>query len=333
MKRIGVILLALIMIASFGFAGDKEPTQKKLRIGITLMDYQWEFFQTMLAMARKTAAGLGAELIDFDGQGKQEVQAKVMEDMIALKVDAIVLNPVDSAAIAPSVLAANEAGIPVVTVDVRSASGKVLAHIASNNMDIGRLNGKAAVDYLTKKYGSPKGRVLIQSYPQITSMRERALGFKEVLAKYPKVVVEEIDPIHLDQSAAMALAENQFTRYPKGQLDVYYGAKVPTSEGIYAARDTADRKEVAVIGVDDDAPELKAIADPKANWLSTVAQYPTDMGRLGVEYAVRAAKGETWGDTTKDVSTAIKLITRENIDEYTAQVDKILAEIKPFRKK
>ena len=333
MKRIGVIMLALVLVAGFGFSeGKAEQKSKKMRIGLTLMDYNFDFFQKMLAMAKKTAADQGVELLDFDGQGKQEVQMKVMEDMIAKKVDAIFLNPVDTAAIAPAVLEANDAGIPVITVDVRAASGKVLAHIASNNMEIGRLDGTYAVEYLTKKYGTAKGRILIQGYPQITSMRDRTAGFKEILAKYPTVEVVEIDPTHLDVQAAMSLAEDQLTRYPAGQVDIYFGSNSQTALGIMAAADTAKRKDVGIIGVDDEAEFLKALADPNSPFVATVVQYPTDMGKLGVEYAVRVAKGEKLGDGTKEVGTAIKLITKDNIKDYAVEMDKILAEIKPFRK-
>ena len=328
MKRIGIILLALVLVAGFTFGAPA----KKLVIGLTLMDYNFDFFQKMLAMAKKTAADQGVTLLDFDGQGKQEVQMKVMEDMIAKKVDAIFLNPVDTAAIAPAVLEANDAGIPVITVDVRAASGKVLAHIASNNMEIGRLDGKYAVEYLTKKYGTAKGRILIQGYPQITSMRDRTAGFKEVMSKYPAIEVIEIDPTHLDVQAAMSLAEDQLTRYSAGKVDIYFGSNSQTALGIMAASDTAKRKDVAIIGVDDEAEFLKALADPKSPFVATVVQYPTDMGKLGVEYAVRIAKGEELGSTTKEVGTAIKLITKDNIAQYAKEMDQILAEIKPFRK-
>lgn len=328
MRRIVLIVLALVLVAGLTFGAPA----KKLRIGLTLMDYNFDFFQKMLAMAKKTAADLGVELLDFDGQGKQEVQMKVMEDMIAQKVDAIFLNPVDTAAIGPAVLAANAAGIPVITVDVRAASGTVLAHIASNNMEIGRMDGQFAVDYLTKKYGSAKGRILIQGYPQITSMRDRTAGFKEVLKKYTKVQLVEVDPTHLDVQAAMALAEDQLTRYGKGKVDIYFGSNSQTALGIMAAADTAKRKDVAIIGVDDEGEFLKALADPNSPFVATVVQYPTDMGKLGVEYAVKVANGETFGAATKEVGTAIKLITKENIAAYAKEMEQILAEIKPFRR-
>ena len=72
-----------------------------------------------------------------------------MEDMIyAKKVDAIVLCPVDSDAIGTATLEANEAGIPVVTVDIRSNEGDVLAHVASDNKAIGEQAAKFAEEQL-----------------------------------------------------------------------------------------------------------------------------------------------------------------------------------------
>jgi ribose transport system substrate-binding protein len=334
MKRIAIIaalLAGVSLLCAPMPTRAEDPPKKEVRIGLTLMDYNFDFFQKMLAMAKKTAADEHVQLLDFDGQGNAEVQMKEVEDMIAKKVDAIFLNPVDSAAIAPAVLEANKAGIPVITVDVRSASGKVAAHIASNNVDIGRLAGNYAVDYLTKKYGKASGHILIEGFPQITSMRDRVVGFKEVLAKSPAIELTEIDVTHLDIPASMAVAEDQLTRYGKGKVDIYFGSNSMTGLGIKAAAETTKRSDVAIIAVDDETAFLQALKDPSSPFMATVVQYPTEMGKLGVEYAVKAAQGENFGDTTKEVATPVKLISKDNIDAYEKEVNAILAEIKPFR--
>ncbi|MEA5004062.1 MAG: sugar ABC transporter substrate-binding protein, partial [Christensenella sp.] len=186
-----------------------------ITIGLTLMDYNFPFFQDMLAAAKKEAEAQGVKLIDLDGAGDVQKQLEGVEDMISgTKVNALILNPVDSAAISPATLEANTAGIPVVTVDVRSEQGDTVAHVASNNMDIGREAGKYAVELLKERNGSEKGKVLIIGYPQITSIADRAAGFKEVMEQYPDVEVVEQDPTNLNVQEAQALMDNLIQTYP-----------------------------------------------------------------------------------------------------------------------
>jgi ribose transport system substrate-binding protein len=292
-----------------------EPADDEIVIGLTLMDYNFPFFQDMLAMAKLTADQLGVKLIDLDGAGNVEKQLTGVEDMISgMGIDALFLNPVDTDAIGPATLEANSAGIPVVTVDVRSAQGDVVAHVASNNMDIGREAGKYAVEVLKEKYGSEKGKVLMMGYPQITSMRDRMAGFEEIISQYPDIELIKKDPIDLNIQEALNLMDDLLQTYPEGQLDVVFGANATNAVGINSATEAAGRSDFAIIGVDDDPELLNALQREGSPFAATVVQYPTEMGRLGVEIAVAAAKGEAIPE--KEVATAIKLITRETIQQF-----------------
>lgn len=54
---------------------------------------------------------------------------------------------------------------------------------------------------------------------------------------------------------------------------------------------------------------------------ASVAQSPYNIGKLGVETAVKAAKGE---NVNNRVDTGTKMITKENVDQAQAELDKIL---------
>ena len=69
--------------------------------------------------------------------------------MIQKKVDILIINPVDSSAITPAVKDANDAGIPVITVDRSSDGGKVLTLVASNS----KKGGEMAAKYMIEKLG------------------------------------------------------------------------------------------------------------------------------------------------------------------------------------
>lgn len=300
-------------------------------IGVTLMDYNFTFFQDMLAMMKKTAERLGIRLADIDGQGDVQKQLQGVEDLIAAgEIDALILNPVDSAAIASGTLAANDAGIPVITVDVRSQSGDVLAHVASNNLDIGREAGKYTLELLKKRNGDYKGNVLLIEYPQITSIADRGNGFLEIMEQYPEIQVVKQAPTNLNVAESQALMENLLQTYPAGSLDVVYGSNSTNSLGIIAAAEAAGRNDFDIVCVDDD-PTILAALEKNSSTAATIVQSPTEMGRISVELAVKAAKGEKIEES--EVATELKVVTRDNIKEFLASYEAMQAELEPYKTK
>lgn len=74
---------------------------------------QNEFIIYMSDALRAKAKTLGVSLVESDGQGKAENQVSAVENFIAQKVDAIVLNPYDKEGCAPAVEKAVAAHIPI----------------------------------------------------------------------------------------------------------------------------------------------------------------------------------------------------------------------------
>lgn len=332
-----VLVMGMMLIACSGDPGNKAPEGSsdagddgKITIGITLMAYNHPFFQDMLAMAKKTAADLGVEIIDLDGGGDVQKQLEGIEDLISgAKIDALCLNPVDSAAIVPAVEAANAAGIPVITIDVRSEDGDIVAHVSSNNLEIGTKQGEYAVEKLREKNGSEKGTVLIIGFPQITSMRERAEGFKEVLSQYPDIEIVEQNAVQMTIESAQTTMEDLQQKYTVGKIDLVYGTNADMGLGALAAEESANRNDYMVFGVDDNPEILAALQDPNSQYTSTVIQSPTDMAKIGVELAVKAAKGEA---IDKDYyPTELILCNKDTVADYMAKYNATQKMLEPYK--
>src|SRR6202035_2651452 len=107
-------------------------------------------------------------------------QQSQVEDFISQKVAAIVLTPYDSQAIGSAIVEANKAGIPVFTADIANASkdGKVVAHIASDNVQGGAQAGKL----LCAAVGTGAVEIAIIDEPEVTSVQDRVKGFKAAVA-------------------------------------------------------------------------------------------------------------------------------------------------------
>ena len=104
-----------------------------------------------------------------------------VSDFITRRVDAIVLSPCDSKSIGTAIAEANQAGIPVFTVDIAAlASGiKVVSHVATDNFGGGKMAATAMIEALTDG-----GKVAILDHPEVESVILRVNGFEAELAAH-----------------------------------------------------------------------------------------------------------------------------------------------------
>lgn len=303
-------------------AGETTAAGGSYKIGVSLMDYNMQFFQDMLAAMKAKAAELGVELVDFDSQQDAAKQLNDVQDMVnALKVDAIILNPVDSASIAPAVLDANDAKIPVFTVDVAAEGGEVVSHIASSNVEIGKKNAEEAVNFLKEKNGDVKGKVIVVTYDQITSMRDRKTGWTEIMSQYPDVEIIEKSPISITSEDTMTLLEDSLTTYPAGEIDLICPLNSSSTLGVMAAVETANRGgDLKIMGVDEDEDIIAAIKKDDAFVIGTVVQQPVLIGTTAVQAAYDYLQGKT--DMEASIATDVMLVTKATMADYEDTVKK-----------
>src|SRR5690606_8468592 len=127
---------------------EKAPAGDKVKIGLSVSTLNNPFFVSLKEGAEETAKKGGAELIVADAQDDNAKQLNDVEDLIQKNVDILLINPTDSKAVSTAVESANKADIPVITVDRESEGGKVLAHIASDNVAGGKMAGEFILEQL-----------------------------------------------------------------------------------------------------------------------------------------------------------------------------------------
>ena len=126
-------------------------------IGVSIQNREAQFYQDMESGMNSEAAKYGYTVKVVDASRDNSKQQSQVEDFISQKVAAIVLTPYDSQASGSASGEANNAGIPVFTADIANASnkGKVVSHIASDNVQGGGQAGKAA--HSADRHQSPQG--------------------------------------------------------------------------------------------------------------------------------------------------------------------------------
>lgn len=287
LKVFGVAALLVAVSSAVSAAGEK--------IGLVVSTQNNPFFVTLKEGAVQKANELGYELIVLDSQNDPSKELGNVEDLLVKGVDVLLINPTDSDAVASSVRAANRSKIPVVTLDRAANGGKVVSHVASDNV----LGGEVAGNYIVEKLGG-KGKVVeLEGIPGTTAARDRGEGFNKAIAGKLEVVAKQ--SADFDRTKGLTVMENILQAQP--EINAVFAHNDEMALGALKAIEASGRKNIVVVGFDatDDA-----VAAVKAGKLSaTVAQKPAEIGAIGVEVADKIIKKEA---VQENVPVALELI-------------------------
>jgi ribose transport system substrate-binding protein len=315
MKRTATVLVALAaalsLIAATGAGAGREGTPNGTArtaagptIGLAVSTLNNPFFVTLRNGAQAAAKAAGAKLKVSDGRDDAQTQADQMQNFITQRVKVIIVNPVDSDAVVPSVQAANRAKIAVITVDRAASGGKVASHIASDNV----LGGKLAATYLFTKMAKAGQVAELVGISGTSAARDRGKGFQLTLKKFPKVKLAAKQTANFNRDQGFTVTQNilQSQRTLKG----LFAQNDEMALGAVRAVKQARRK-VLIMGFDAVADALKAIK--AGQMIGTIAQQPSLMGRLSVQTAVKVASGT---NVPAKQPVKVKLVTRANVSKF-----------------
>jgi len=292
MRARGIMMLALL--------GAAAPAAAKDTVGLSVSTLNNPFFVTLRDGAKAAADKAGLDLVVLDAQDKVDKQVADIEDLVQKKVKVILVNPTDSAAVVPAIQRANAAGVPVITVDRGAGGGNVAFHIASDNVAGGKLAG-ALVCKLTGGKGSV---VELEGIPGSSAARDRGQGFNEALKACPDVKVVARQTANFDRAQGLSVMENVLQAQPK--IDAVFAHNDEMALGALRAVKSSKRP-IKLVGFDATDDAVKAVN--ACDLAATVAQQPSEMGRLSVEKAAALIKGAKAPEKTEFIPVALKLVT------------------------
>lgn len=292
-------LFVLVVAMTLALASMVPAAAQTIGFSISTLDNP--FFVDLKDGAEAKAAELGVTLRVVDAQDDPARQLSGMEDLIARRVDLILVNPTDAAAIVPAILAANRAGIPVVSVDRDADGGNVVAHIASDNALGGSMAGQLVADLL-----NGTGKVVeLEGIPGTNAAHERSAGFNKVIGNYAGIQVVARQEAGFDRARGMTVMENILQA--QREIDVVFAHNDEMALGALIAIQAAGRtNEIQVVGFDATDDAVKAVQDGRL--LATVAQQPRLIGALGVETALEVLRGEA---VDAFIPVPLELVTRD----------------------
>jgi len=262
--------------ARTGAARAPEPAAKVV-VGVSLLTRTHPFYQELEAGLREAADQRGWELIVQAGEFDVAKQKDQVQEFLVRKVDAIIISPCDSQSIGTSVQAANAAGIPVFTSDIAvlASEARVECHVASDNVEGGRLAGEAMAEAL-----GGQGSVAIIDHPEVESVIQRVAGFEEAIGSHAGIEIVAKLPGRGVKDVAFRTAEDILLAHP--ELDGIFGINDDSALGALAAVEKAGRAgRVTIVGFDAIPEAREAIAAGRLH--ADVIQQPGLIGRKTIE--------------------------------------------------
>jgi ribose transport system substrate-binding protein len=275
----------LVVAGCGGGSGSSDAgTPKRKVIGVTLLTETHSFYKELEAGLRDEAQVKGFDLVIRACEMDPTKQASQIEDFVAQKVVAIIAAPCDSTAIVPALAGPERAGIPVFTADISAHGGKVVSHIASDNVQGGAL---AAEELATLLKG--KGKIIIIDHPTVASVQDRVRGFEAGLKKYPGITIVGKPSADGQRAKATQVMEDMLQAHR--DLAGVFGINDDSALAAAGVIEAAGRKDIVVIGFDASAEAQTAIR--KGGPLKAdVVQYPRTIGKTTIDVIARFLAGE-----------------------------------------
>ncbi len=293
--------------------GDTTPAAgasvKPLTIGLVNGPNNNPFWAQLGKGAQAEAAKLdNVKLVEtsLPGQDDPSDQINAIQDLISKGVDGLAVVPLAAEALTPTLKQVSDQGIPVslVNTEVPGYTGYT-SFIQSDNLGGGKLAGEFLKSAL--KDGQAVG--FVQPIPGQESNDARIDGAREVLSAGGVKAYGPGAATNCSRDKALNQAEDLLAAH--SDIGALYAACDQDALGALDAVKNSKRKDVIVLGFDGSDEGLESIRNH--GLVGTVAQFPNDMGALGVETVVDALRKKP---VKKDQVARTVLVTEKNVDSY-----------------
>jgi len=253
-----------------------------ISVGLSMSTLGNPFFVFLSDQVVEAAEAAGMSIEVADAQDDSATQINDIEDLLLTDIDVLIINPTDSAAIVTAVEAANEAGIPVITIDRSVDGGDVVTSIVSDNVG----GGVMAAEYLVETLGEGAYVVEISGIPGASATRDRGDGFHSIADDQLNVLASQAG--NFNRTDALNVMEDLL----QAHQDIV-GVFAQNDEMALGAMEAinASSRDIIVIGFDGSAEALDAIRAGELD--STIVQQFDVMAQLAIEAALDALAGES----------------------------------------
>lgn len=276
-----------------------------INVGVTVSTLNNPYFVQFKSGVQAEASKLGVNVTVTDANNDASQQADQMQNFVSQGDKAIIINPVDSAAAAPSVTLASRSNIPVISADRGVTGATVTQTVASDNVT----GGKLAAQQLGKLLGGKGKIVVLQGTPGTSAANDRGKGFTEGISKFPGIQVVAQQSANFDRTDGLNVMTNLYQAHP--DISGVFSANDEMALGAVKALGAKAGHQVKVVAFDGTPDGLQAV---KAGTINVdIAQQPVLLGQLAVEAAAQTAKGQK---IPANDAIPVKIATAANVQQF-----------------
>jgi ribose transport system substrate-binding protein len=262
----------------------------KITIGFSQTCFNHPWRKAMLeSVLAEVARHPNVSVITLDGNCDPAKQSNDIDDLLARGVDAVVMSPVESAALAPAARRVMQAKIPLIVLD-RDVPAVKSVFIGQSNVDMAYETAKKMIADL----GGKGNIVEITGLSGSSPAADRSAGLKRALQEAPGIKVLAVGDGQWVREPAVKLMEDWLTKFPK--IDAVFSHAEESSWGAMQAIANAGRcgDGIKQYTHDGSSPGFKAV---KAGDFGADGNYSPFIGDIGIRAALMQLEG-------KDISGA-----------------------------
>jgi ribose transport system substrate-binding protein len=303
MKRRQFQMLPVLAIAGSLFLGTAAHAQN-VTIGMSFPSATHGWMGAIIKNAQDQAKASGIQHVMTTAADPNK-QTNDIEDLIAKKVGAVVMLPIESSAMTRAATLLKQANIPLIVVDREVNTQDFAALIKGDNVGI----GVNAAHYIAKALGGNGNVVEIIGVPASVTT-QRSQGYRDTVAKqYPglKLIASQAGDFQREKS--LNVMQNLLQQHPK--IDAVYTHDDEMALGVLQAIREAKRTDIKVVtGAGGNKAVYKLIADKDPMMKATFIYSPL-MVKDAVKVAIDVAKGKP--PANKTITIPAEAVTAENV--------------------
>jgi ribose transport system substrate-binding protein len=335
-----VVLALMLFLPAAVFAAEKKAPKGKKQptVGRIFFDLTHPYQQADAKHYEAYAKELGYQPLTIDGKANMDVMINAVGDLIAKKVDGIIVQPLDGSAIAGSVIEAQKAGIPIV-VFFENVRGAKCPYVRINENDVAFKMGQVAGQKAKAIWPGKQIYIGVIGQPEIQYVQEHRTDpfIAGVQDAVPGAKLSALLNGKGARDSSLIVAEDLLQSHP--EVNIVYGINADSALGGLAAFQAAGRGKAKngipvteiFVSIDGSTPECQEIVNPNSALKLAMALSPKNNARTLMDTLVKTMKGEIdpKSDTMIDTYDTIINGWTDNIDkiqkfiteEYFANID------------
>lgn len=306
---ISILLVFAVGATVYRSFGTVENTPE---IALVMKSLANEFFLTMEQEARRHQQQHGDYVLTTNGiRNESDIngQVRIVENMIARGVDALIIAPADSRALVSVCARAVSNGIIVVNIDNRLDQDLLqkrdteIPFIGPNN----RTGARSVGEYLAVHLEAGDPVAIIEGIPTAYNSQERVRGFREAFESASLEIVS-IRSGEWDMEKANVITTSILNEHP-GLRGIACANDSMALGAVAAIKAAGIQDAIYVVGFDNISAVQEMLATGQI--LATADQYAGRLAVFGIEYALDMLRTDV---EPVDFETPVRLVTRETLE-------------------